>query len=536
MKKYKYIILITTIAFFLQSCSDFLEKAPLGRETDQNFLKDPNNAILAVNAAYDVLQYDEGSDGQGNYLPHNYEWMWGDVLSDDAEKGSTPSDFIAIQELKEWRATASNGPASGLWGNLWVGVFRSNFVLQNIDNSGLPATVLNRVKGEAKFLRAYFYFYLVRVYGGVPLFTKGISPDQYTTSKRASVSETYAFIEADLKDAIALLPEKNGYSATDIGRATKGAARGYLARAIMYQIGTDNKNGHKWDEVYSLTADVMKSGQYTLANNYSEIFETTGENNVESVFEVQASEVSSVGWGGDSKKTGVTNNIIQNNRATWGWGFNNPTKSLIAEYEPNDPRREATVYGNDEVVLGIKQTIKYPEQNATGYLNRKAALLKPVETKAAGQNIRKMRYADILLMNAEAAANIGKSSEAVAILNQIRERARKATKPLGTVEGAALTYEPANVPSTALPAISASLTGKPLMDAIWHERRVELGMEQLRFWDLVRTGRYLNTLDSKVRAACQSHSIPGTANAIPVLPIPINEVQSWGIEQNPAYN
>lgn len=534
MKKYIMLIFTTTIVFFLQSCTDFLEKEPLGRETDLNFLKDPNNAIAAVNAAYDVLQYDEGVDGQGNYLPHNYEWMWGDVLSDDAEKGSTPSDFDAIQEFKEWRATSSNGPITGVWGNLWVGVFRSNFVLQNIDKSGLNPDLLNRVKGEAKFLRAYYYFYLVRLFGGVPLFTSAVTPDQYNTSKRASISETYAFIEADLKEAIALLPEKGSYAATDAGRATKGAARGYLARAIMYQIGTDNKNGHKWDEVYTLTKDIINSGQYSLANNYAEIFDYVGENNSESVFEVQASEFSTEEWGGNANKTGVTNNIIQNNRATWGWGFNNPTQSLAAEFEPNDPRKGNTLYGNDDVILGVKQVIKYPEQNATGYLNRKAAILKPAGPKASGQNIRKMRYADILLMNAEAAANTGKASEAIAILNQIRDRARKSTKSLGSVEGT-MTYESANTPATALPAISSSLSGQALMTAIWHERRVELGMEQLRFWDLVRTGRYYNSLNAKVKAACQSHSIAGSVNSIPVLPIPVNDVQSWGLEQNPNY-
>jgi hypothetical protein len=187
------------------------------------------------------------------------------------------------------------------------------------------------------------------------------------------------------------------------------------------------------------------------------------------------------------------------------------------------------------VVLGIKQEIRFPDENATGYLNRKAATVKPTEAKASGQNIRKFRYADVLLMKAEAAVNTGKEQEVRDILNQIRARARNSGKQKGSIEGT-LTYEPSDAPPNTLPPIPNTVTGPALKAAVIHERRVELAMEQLHFFDQVRWGTYMNALPTNIRTAALSHSITGGVNPIPVLPIPIIEVQSWGLAQNPNYN
>jgi hypothetical protein len=193
------------------------------------------------------------------------------------------------------------------------------------------------------------------------------------------------------------------------------------------------------------------------------------------------------------------------------------------------------MYGDGSIVLGILQVVDYPNENATGYLNRKAAIVKPVEAKASPQNIRKFRYADVLLMKAEAAAFTGKEQEARDILNMIRTRARLSSLPKGSAEGS-MSYDPTGAPSGTLPAIANTVTGDALKNAIYHERRVELGMEALRFWDQVRTGKYLSSLSTSIRSACQSHCITeGTVNPIPVLPIPLTEVQSWGLKQNPGY-
>ncbi|WP_138483855.1 RagB/SusD family nutrient uptake outer membrane protein [Dyadobacter bucti] len=530
MKKYNFLSLLVA-GMLLQGCSDFLDKEPLGRETDTNYFSDSTNTLLAINAAYDVASYDEGNDGLGNYLPHNYEWMFGDVLSDDAEKGSTASDFIDIQHLKEWRALPVNGPVSGVWGNLWIGVYRSNWVLKNIETAPISETLKSRIKGEAHFLRAYYYFYLVRLFGGMPLFSEPVKTSEYAATTRSTLAETYAFIEADLQQAITLLPEKNQYAAPDLGRATKGAARGYLARAIMYQLGMDNTNNHTWQQVYDLTEAITQSGQYGLTANYAAIFDEISENNTESLFEIQAKE-SGQTWG--PIKTGTTNNVIQNNRATWGWGFNNPTTDLADEFEANDPRKAMTIYGNGYILFGVRQTVNFPDENMTGYLNRKTAIVQPAQASASGQNIRKMRYAEILLMKAEAAARSGNEAEARTALNMVRQRAKRSTLPKGSKEGTA-TYDPTNIPATALPDVSATVTGTALVQAILHERRVELGMEHLRFWDQVRNGTYMNSLSGEIKTRAQQHSVAGSVNPVPVLPIPLNEVQTWGLQQNPGY-
>ena len=518
----------------LGSCSNFLDKEPLGVVTQDNLFKDPVNAMQTINGVYDVISWDQGpkwGDPSGQYITHMYEWMWGDILSNDAEKGSTPSDFLPVQELKEWTLTPSHGPVGALWTHNFTGVARANTVINNIDAGTIPDDMKQRLKGEALFLRAYFYFYLVRTVGGVPLFENVVLPGDAANVQRSSIAETYAFIEKDLKAAIELLPEKSKLSAAELGRATKGAARGYLARAIMYQIGTVNAANHTWQDVYDLTSTLITSGEYSLGANYAALLQDEQEDGPESLFEIEFLQ-SAQGYG--PIKTGTTSNVFQNNRKTFGYGFNNPTQNLYNEFEANDPRRLVTFIKDGDVVLGIKNTIDSTE-NATGYLSRKVAILLPINNQSAGQNSRKIRYADILLMKAEAAAYLGKSAEAVMLVNQVRARARMSTKPKGTTEGA-LTYEPANTPAGALPDLSGSLTGPALLDAIYHERRVELAMESLHYWDMVRTGRYFPVLPAATRANAQKHVTTETSvNPMPLLPIPVAESVTWGLQQNPGY-
>lgn len=524
MKKTLQFAVVLLWVGMMAACSNFLDKEPLGQATNDNFIElSPENGELAINAVYDAATWEEGP----RVPSQTYEWMFGDVMSDDAEKGSTPSDFIFIQDLKDWKAGPDNPLNRTIWINNYSGIFRASNIIQTIKKASWDKDKRTRITGEAHFLRGYFYFYLVRLFGGVPLFDEPAKPSQFGTVQRASVAETYKFIEADFKAAIEMLPEKSAYAATDLGRATKGAAKAYLARAIMYQLGTDNSNGHTWEEVYALCNEIRQSGEYSLMANFAQIYEEEGENGPESIFELQQRQ-SPDNWG--PVKTGTTNNIIQNCRKTWGWGFNNPTTNLLNEFEANDPRKACTAYGDQSIVLGVKQTIVFPDENQTGYLNRKAAVEKPSETKSSGQNVRKMRYADVLLMMAEAAAKTGREGEARTILNEIRTRARKATQPKGSVAEGELNYDPAIVPEGTLPDIQGSVSGQALLDAIAHERRTELAMEALRFWDLVRYGQYV----SKFPAA-SAHTIPGSVNPIPVLAIPRDEVQTWKLQQNPGY-
>ena len=527
MKNINKLLLTATIFLLVTGCEKVLDQKPQGTQTEENFFLDPNQAILGINAVYDVASWDEGP-GSG----HNYEWMYGDVMSEDAEKGSTPGDFPTITDLKKWNVDPANSPSGSTYNNMFQGIFRANTVIKNLSTATWNPQLKDRIMGEAYFLRGYYYFYLARLFGGMPLFDAPVLPSQFGTTARADLGATLKFIEDDFKKAASLLPEKSAFALSDLGRATKGAANAYLGRVIMYQIGTDNKNNHTWQEVYDITNAIVNSGQYTLLANYAQIYEDEGENSSESIFEVQC-KASSEGWG--PIKSGTTNNIIQNSRKLWGWGFNNPNTSLGNEFEANDPRKACTMYKDGDIVLGIKQVIDFPNENATGYLNRKAAILKPLEAKASGQNLRKFRYADVLLMKAEAAANTGKDQEARDVLNQIRDRARNSTRPKGSVEGT-LTYEPSGAPANTLPPVSASVSGAALKTAIMHERRVELAEEALHLWDQIRWGTYLSSLPADVRTKAQARSITGGVNPVPVLPIPQTEVQSWGLTQNAGYN
>ncbi|MDJ0363640.1 RagB/SusD family nutrient uptake outer membrane protein [Hymenobacter sp. H14-R3] len=530
------LLALTALVVLSQGCKNFLDKQPLGATTQGSLFSDPVNAVQAVNAIYDAASWDEGPKwGYGDYIGHMYEWMFGDVMSDDAEKGSQPSDFTQVQDLKQWSTTPSNAITATLWSHSFTGIGRANTVINSVDGGTIDDALKSRLKGEALFFRAYNYFYLVRLFGGVPLFEQAVQPGDAANVKRASIAETYAFIEKDLKAAAALLPEKKAYAATDLGRVTKGAANAYLARVIMYELGTVNAANHTWQDVYDATSTVITSGQYGLEPNYAAIHQEIAENGTESIFEIQFA-VSPEGYG--PIKTGTTNNVFQNNRKTFGYGFNNPTKNLFNEFEPNDPRQLVTFIKDQDIALGVPNKIDLSE-NDTGYLSRKVAIIPPPQNKASGQNIRKMRYADVLLMKAEAAARLGKNGEAIALVNQVRARARMSTKPPGTVLGSTA-YEPTNAPAGTLPDLNASLAGQTLLDAVWHERRVELAEETLRYWDLVRTGRYLGTLPSdasnNVRARCLTHIATETSvNPFPLLPIDLVDSQTWGLPQNPGY-
>ena len=532
-------LIIMFIGLLATSCNEFLEEEPLVAPTEASFFDDELNAVAAINACYDPLTWGQSGLTLPLGFAHGYEWIVGDVLSDDAVKGSTTSDLAGITELEEWRADASNANIATLWYNPFAGIYRTNIVINNIEEGTIPQELKDRLMGEAKFLRAYYYFLQVRIFGGVPLFTTPISPDDIEAREfsRASIGEAYALINQDLKDAIELLPEKSGYLPEDIGRATKGAARAYLARAYMYQIGMINDHGITWDDVYEQTSSIIASGEYGLAPNYATIFEMEGENGVGSIFEVQAISIGQSGW---AEGAGTIETVFQNPFGTFGYGFNNPTQDLFDEFNEGDPRREMTLYSEGDLAHGLDIDILAGGRNATGYLHRKVILdpeFQPSNAQESPQNIRKFRYSDILLMQAEAEYYRGNEPNARSLVNEVRERARNSTYPKGYTSTNPGGYEP--YPDANVPDIGSNVSGQALLEAIWHERRIEFGMETIRYYDLIRTGRYLSSLEEtfgpEVRNNAESHSIMTGVNPVPLLPIPTVDVTAWGIEQNPGY-
>lgn len=436
MKKLLYISAILT-TFMVTACSDFLEVDPIARETEENFFETPDNAILAINGIYDVIGQSEGSGHDGQWLTHNYEFFFGDLLADDAEKGSKEADLQTVQDMVEWRPGTSNSVLESVWIKCFDGIYRANIALKWLPQSSLDADLKSRLEGEAYFLKGYFYFYLVRVFGGVPLFDEPVESGEFGTIPRASYHETFEYAALHFEKAIERLPNKSDYASSDMGRATLGAAQGYLARLRMYQISMDAEATVTYQDVKELTSAIIGSGQYSLMTNYAQLFEFIGENGSESIFELQMVEGSTANA---PAKTGTNLSQFTGNRGDWGWGFQNPTQDLVDAFESQDPRLSCSIYGpayNGGVVQGAAYDYKM-EEMMTPYLNRKTALAdaeKPSITKSSAYNIRKMRYAEILLLHAEVEIELGNYIAAEDIIESIRARARTSTMARGFAEG-----------------------------------------------------------------------------------------------------
>ncbi|WP_232825705.1 RagB/SusD family nutrient uptake outer membrane protein [Algoriphagus litoralis] len=474
----------------LISCGDeFLDRAPKGELTSDNFFKDAVQAEQSVNAIYAHLR---------NFNVHVFSYIGiTDIASDDADKGSVPGDAGFLQDINDFTFDANNTAVNGIWRGYYQGVFRANQVLANVPNIEMDEELKTRLLGEARFLRAYFYFFLVRTYGDIPLIDRPLNPDEYR-QERVPAAEIYAFIEEDLNFAIANLPEKSAYPASELGRATSGAAKAYLAKVHLFQ--------DDFQAAFQVAQEVINSGEYALYPNYEAIFRREGEHSSESIFEVSTVGLEQGGGGSQFNEVqGIRGN--PNN----GWGFNNPSNDLIAAFEENDPRLAATVIFNRDTLSTGQVVIADPNMGAGAKFSKKAWVPErpPIGFGNSGANIRLFRYADLLLIAAEAANELANSTDALNYLNQVRERARQGNPDI-------------------LPDITTT-DQADLRAAIWHERRVELAMEQHRYFDLVRQGQAEEVFNAL--------GINWTPNKHEVYPIPQSEIDISGgtLTQNPGY-
>ena len=488
MKILRYTLPI--ILLIVSSCKDsFFEVTPRGQITADNFFQTQEHAILATNAVYNVLR---------NWEIHVFAFVGcTDIISDDADKGSEPNDAAFLSEIDNFQFNANNVAPVTVWTGYYRAIFRANIAIERIPEIKMDATLQKRLIAESQFLRAYFYFNLVRWFGDVPLVTKQLTQDEFKQS-RAKTTDIYAQIITDLKAAIGALPEKSQYPAADLGRATKGAARGLLAK--VYLTTKDYTNAEKY------ATDVINSKEYSLLPDYTKIFTQEGENSSESVFEVQSTVTSSRTDGGSQF------NEVQGVRGTpnLGWGFNRPSDSFILEFEPGDPRRDATILYEGEVLPDGSDIVHKNPLIFNARFNQKAWVPTHVGGNGAGPgNIRLLRYADVVLMAAEALNENGKTVESLKQLNSVRARAR------GTN-------------SAILPDVTETDKTK-LRDKIWHERRVELGLEQQHWFDLLRTGR--------AEAAMIKNGKSFTKGKHELLPIPQSEIDlsAGTLVQNPGY-
>ena len=405
-----------------------------------------------------------------------------EILSDNADKGSSPSDTGGDKkELDDLLFTSSTGSFGAMWTNWYRAIGRATYAIEYTEGFGITDEAYkNRLIGEAKFLRAFNNFYLVRGFGDVPL-------QHISLVERAPKADVYAYIEADLLDAIDKLPLKSDYASADLGRATKGAAQALLAKVYMYE--------QKWQQSYDMATTVISSGQYGLESDYAVLWRASSENGTESIFEVQArGEVIAHGVQQYSETQGARGT------SGWGWGFNTPSQNLLDAYnaEGDVVRRDATIIFAGETLWDgreVSASVENPMYNEKAYSSANAG------AGDGDKNIRVLRLAEIYLIQAEAANALGNDATALASLNLVRARVN-------------------------LPAATGG--GTELRNLIWKERRLELAFEHDRWFDLVRTGQAQAAM-----AAAGKNFIVGTQE---LFPIPYNQlIQTPEMTQNPGY-
>lgn len=460
MKKITCIILLTVFG----ACSeDFLERPPLAQLSAGNYPNTGAEAVSATNAIYNTLRAWHFNTGGFPLL---------DIMSDDAVKGSTPGDAIQISSFEDFSYTPFAGSIENWYRTLYQGIRRAHLVLENLPEIDMNNDLKERLEGEARFLRAYFYSLLVRGFGDVPLVTSSEPPANITKSSSEEIFSQVIF--PDLQYALEHLPEKSEYAAENIGRVTKGATRALLARLHLY------RNDFESAARYAL--EVINSQEYDLEEDFSDAFDVAHEHGVESIFEVGALPEQGVGRGGN--QFGNTQGV--RGTPNWGWGFNRPSFDWLTFMDSEDPRYDASVIFlgetiNDVTIRGDASTPDtiYTDNTRTEIreieaYNQKIVTEGGTGSDQWGHNRRLIRYADVLLMAAEALNEIGNPEQALVYLNEVRERAR------GDDEG-------------VLPDITTTDQDE-LRQIIYEERRRELFLEGLRFWDLVRTDRAVEVL------------------------------------------
>ncbi|RKR08454.1 putative outer membrane starch-binding protein [Flavobacterium sp. 90] len=499
MKKYLItsIITLTLFSTISISCSDeFVSPKPKYSIDSENYFNSKEDYNDALVAAYDLLQSTYANA------------LLGEIASDNTlAGGESPTDVIGWQQVDDMIHTPVNSNLRDIWNWMFAGVQRANYILEFKDKTDFEGKT--QLLAETRFLRAYYQFELVKWFGGIPM--KGdarFKVGDEKTVPRSSVAEVYASIEADLIFATANLSS----IASQKGRVTKGAAEALLGKAYLYQ--------NKYAQAAASLNNVITSGKYSLVTDYDSMFEMAGENGPESVFEVQYTDVEGAGFTCLQCSEGnvaVGFSGVRNYSGplfSSGFSFNVPTAEAANSFEAGDKRKNVAILDIEAWAAANKsydngKGVTFGKGNEdTGYFNRKYLPRKRSDNAQGDLNLtnpnnyRAIRYADVLLMAAEAYNRGGiDDAKARTYLNEVRRRAFGDNNHDISVSGAALT------------------------DFIWAERRSELFGEGQRFFDLVRTGKAVG-------------KIPGfTANKNELFPLPIEEIQfaSGNWKQNPGY-
>ncbi|TDO19583.1 RagB/SusD family nutrient uptake outer membrane protein [Pedobacter duraquae] len=511
MKNSKYMLILLTGALSFGSCKkDFLELFPEGQMNEGNFYKSTVDFQQAVVGAYTPLRD-----------VANIAFYMDEMRSDNAHYDYNSKDRggLGYEQLADFLDNSQNGVTATRYQGDYNGISRTNVILDRLEKITFTMADADRkqIVGETKALRAHYYFDLVRHYGGVPLHLHEVTEKSQATLPRSTAEQVYAQIIADFTDALAnvaapKLPQETG-------RVTKGMVATELAHVYMTL--------KQFDKAIPLLQSVTTMG-YSLWANYEDAFKNENKNNKESIFEVQYKD----GTDGQSSTfiyrfipNGNTLNItgISYNDTNGGWNY--PTDDLLAAYEPNDKRLDATIgviegtynANTDFVASKIVSIVNYkaPTGVIAKYFIRKYFHPPYLLANNTKENWPIYRYSNVLLMLAECLNETGQSAAALPYLNQVRTRAGLA---------ATTTIDPALL--------------RPI---IAHERRIELAFENHRWLDLVRTDQAIPVLTAYgIKTKAQfGYILPAAYNVTAarfIYPIPFRELQlNTALVQSPGY-
>lgn len=480
-------LLVSTLV--ITGCNGFLDTDPLFTQDAENYFQNEDDYDRALIGAYDLLQA-------------SFMDVWvGEIASDNSiAGGESVTDTKGLHEIDEMNHGAVNNELQSIWRWYYAGVTRCNYIMENQDN--IDFTGKDVIIAEARFLRGYYYFQLVKYFGDIPMIVdERLGVDQVTDLTRTPVAEVYSQIESDLQAASEVLD----WSSPVKGHADKGAALALLGKVYLFQ--------DKFSEASTTLDRVINEGGYSLVSDYGTLFSVGNENNSETVFDVEYSGLEGGGYGCliclEGNAAPGFHGIRQYNGPVYGDGnsYNLPTQDLYNAFAGNDPRRTFTILDIDAFIdtLPNASDITYAVGGGghTGYYNnkyikRQGEIGLPDNDLTSPVNYRVIRYADVLLMAAEAHNRGGNDGTALQYVNEVRAR-------------------------VGMSALSSA--GSDLTSDIWNERRLELSGEGHRFFDLVRTDQAASNIDGFVSGKNE------------LFPIPQVEIDLAGgnWEQNPNY-
>lgn len=523
--KIKYVVVLLGL-LSMSSCNDLLDLKPITEELETNYYKNDSECFSGLVSVYDVLQWgalNTPGTGAGS-IP--FEWI-SEIMGDRCYAGGdNATDGATMERFNRGTLNGDVVNVRSLWRKYYSGIYRANLLLEK-----LPAAQFNKEKNreryaaEAKFLRAYFYFDLVRLFGNVPLITKTLSSNEYS-QPQATPEDVYGQISVDLQEAMAVLNTYKDLPSAELGRVTKNAAQGLLMRVWLYYTGYYEQSqlgDVTLQNILSISEDLINNSRHGLLPNYGDLFSPKNKNNIESVFEIQFSEKSYQGWDNSNREVADGNlsvllwsmrlNSGDKSKYANGWSFAPISKAYYEIFSDSDTRKAASF------VVPIDEGVNYiPGYQDSGIFPRKWAALKEYQSTKGDVRVNYpynnpvIRFSDILLMAAELNLKSGgDQGKALNYYKRVRERAM----------GAA-----ANVTAVNL-------------DLIYTERDLEFACEGLRYWDLMRKGidYAKQQIDEVDQSGNDEYVQKFNYAAKGLLPIPTSEIinSNYSLKQNPGY-